>query len=95
VLGVGEPGLTRYGVWMSTRMPSAVVASRNCRSTTGSPSESAQPRGLPQNTCMASQPISTALLRAPATRFFPTRTWVPIGRLETTGSRVAKTRSVI
>ena len=53
VASVGEPTLTRNGVWMKDGTPALGAAGGEQRVLRGSPAVSRQPRGLPTNTCTA------------------------------------------
>ena len=58
VASVGEPTLTRNGVWMNDGTPRSAQPAVNSASCFGSPAVSFQPRGLPTKTCTA--PAETA-----------------------------------
>ena len=53
VASVGEPTLTRYGVWMNDGIPRSAQPSTNSASCVGFPAVSRQPRGLPTKTWTA------------------------------------------
>jgi hypothetical protein len=53
VASVGEPTLTRNGVWMNEGTPRSAQPAVNSASCFGSPPVSRQPRGLPTKTCTA------------------------------------------
>ena len=60
VASVGEPTLTRNGVWMNDGMPRSAQPAVNSASCAGSPADSFQPRGLPTNTWTARAPTASA-----------------------------------
>ena len=53
VASVGEPTLTRKGVWMNDGTPRSAQPAVKAASCCGSPAVSFQPRGLPTKTCTA------------------------------------------
>ena len=53
VSALGEPTLTRNGVWMNEGTPRSAQPAVNSASCLGSPGVSFQPRGLPTKTCTA------------------------------------------
>ena len=56
VAAVGEPTLTRNGVWTNDGTPRSRQPAVNSSSCSGSPAVSFQPRGLPTKTCTAPAP---------------------------------------
>src|SRR3954464_12797733 len=62
---LGEPTLTRNGVWMNEGRPRSAQPAVNAASCRGSPALALQPRGLPTNPCTARAPSAPAQARPP------------------------------
>ena len=59
VAAVGEPTLTRNGVWMNDGTPRSAQPAVNLASCSAFPGVSRQPRGLPTKTCTARAPTAS------------------------------------
>jgi len=59
VASLGEPTLTRNGVWMKAGTPRSAQPAVNAASWRGFPALGFQPRGLPTNTCTARAPTAS------------------------------------